>query len=217
MLAGIKKSAVIFDMDGVLFDTESFYYNRRKDFLNDRGITIDHLPPAFFIGGNMKQVWQAILGDDYVKWDVKMLQNDYNAYKASHPLPYQELIFPDVKEVLKALKERHISMAVASSSTMADIQLALSVTGLTNYFDFMLSGDDFLESKPDPAIYLEATRRLELPKEEVIVVEDSTKGIQAGISAGLEVLAIRDERFGLDQSLATEKITNLKDLLSKLG
>ena len=70
--------AIIFDMDGVLFDTESFYYRRREVFLNDRGISIKHLPPSFFIGGNMKQVWQHILRDDYDKWDVDKLQKDYD-------------------------------------------------------------------------------------------------------------------------------------------
>lgn len=51
-----KYKAIIFDMDGVLFDTELFYYKRRERFLKQHGITIDHLPMNFFIGGNMKQV-----------------------------------------------------------------------------------------------------------------------------------------------------------------
>ena len=52
-----KFKAIIFDMDGVLFDTETFYYRRREKFLADKGISIKHLPPSFFIGGNMKQIW----------------------------------------------------------------------------------------------------------------------------------------------------------------
>ena len=53
-----KFKAIIFDMDGVLFDTETFYYRRREKFLADKGISIKHLPPSFFIGGNMKQIWR---------------------------------------------------------------------------------------------------------------------------------------------------------------
>lgn len=59
--------AIIFDMDGVLFDTEKYYYDRRASFLGQKGISIDHLPPSFFIGGNTKQVWENILRDDYDK------------------------------------------------------------------------------------------------------------------------------------------------------
>lgn len=73
--------AIIFDMDGVLFDTEKFYYDRRKEFLDQKGISITHLPPTFFIGGNMQQVWQHILRDDYDKWDIDTLQKEYIDYK----------------------------------------------------------------------------------------------------------------------------------------
>ena len=64
--------AIIFDMDGVLFDTEKYYYDRRASFLAQKGISIDHLPPSFFIGGNTKQVWENILRDDYDNWDVQI-------------------------------------------------------------------------------------------------------------------------------------------------
>ena len=72
-----KYKVIIFDMDGVLVDTEAYYYNRRKTFLTRKGISIDHLSPLVFIGGNMKQVWHMILADDYEKWDVPALEAEY--------------------------------------------------------------------------------------------------------------------------------------------
>ncbi len=211
------KKAIIFDMDGVLFDTEQFYYDRRKTFMASQGISIDHLPPAYFIGGNMKQVWRDILGESYEHWDVATLQENYTAYKADHPLPYKDLLFPDVPETLKALTERGFIIGLASSSTLEDIELALKVTGLEKYFAFALSGDAFPESKPHPAIYEAAAAQTGFAKEQILVVEDSTKGIQAAVSAGLEVLAIEDRRFGMDQTKATGHMTSVKDLLELVG
>ena len=213
----LPKKAIIFDMDGVLFDTELFYYERRRDFLTSRGISIDHLPPAYFIGGNMKQVWRDILGEDYDRWDVPQLQQDYNAHKASHPLPYKDLIFVDVPETLAHLAERGVAIGLASSSTLEDIELALEVTGLRSYFAFTLSGEDFPESKPDPAIYQAAVAELGLPAADILVLEDSPKGIEAAVRAGLDVLAIKDNRFGLDQSQATGYIDRVAEVLPLFG
>lgn len=205
--------AVIFDMDGVLFDTEDFYYKRRERFLNSRGISISHLPPNYFIGGNMKQVWHAILGDDYDKWDVTQLQTAYSQDKEDNPLPYKDLIFDSVKPVLQTLKEKNILMGVASSSTKSDIMKALTETEIRDYFQVVLSGHDFPESKPDPAIYSEAARQLGVPKSDILIVEDSQKGIAAGVAAGIEVWAIKDHRFNLDQSQASHWIEDLGDIL----
>ncbi|MGT2908060.1 HAD family hydrolase [Streptococcus dentiloxodontae] len=212
----MELKAIIFDMDGVLFDTELYYYNRRAKYLAQHGISVAHLPPSFFIGGNMKQVWENILGDDIAKWDVNALQVGYNKYKADHPLPYKDLIFADVKSTLDVVKAKGLKIGLASSSVKADIIRALTENKLSTYFDLVLSGEEFPESKPDPAIYNEAIHQLGFSKEEVLIVEDSEKGIAAGVSAGVEVWAIRDKRFGMDQSAAAKLIDSLTELREQL-
>lgn len=208
--------AIIFDMDGVLFDTEKYYYDRRASFLSQKGISIDHLAPSFFIGGNTKRVWENILRDDYDKWDVSTLQEEYNAYKENHPLPYKKLIFPDVLKVLNEVKSRGLKIGLASSSVKADILRALEENHLQGFFDVVLSGEEFKESKPNPEIYLTALKQLGVEANKALIVEDSEKGIAAGVVAGVEVWAIKDNRFGMDQSAANGLIDSLKDVLDLL-
>ena len=74
-------------MDGVLFDTEKYYYDRRARFFRPKGYFNRSFTPSFFIGGNTKQVWENILRDDYDKWDVSTLQEEYNTYKQIIPYP----------------------------------------------------------------------------------------------------------------------------------
>ena len=190
--------AIIFDMDGVLFDTEKYYYDRRASFLGQKGISIDHLPPSFFIGGNTKQVWENILRDDYDKWDVSTLQEEYN---------------PDVLKVLNEVKSQGLKIGLASSSVKADIFRALEENRLQGFFDIVLSGEEFKESKPNPEIYLTALKQLNVQASRALIIEDSEKGIAAGVAADVEVWAIRDNQFGMDQSAAKGLLDSLTDVL----
>lgn len=208
--------AIIFDMDGVLFDTEYFYFKRRKVFLDQKGISIDHLAPKDFIGGSAKQTWRLILGDNDDQWDIPKLDKEYYDYKHDHPAPYEDLLFPDVNEVIHQLKMKGYKLALASSSAMRDIEKALKIAKIQKLFDVVLSGEDFPESKPNPAIYQEAIRQLQVRPSCTLVIEDSQKGIEAGKRANLTVLARKDERFGVDQSQANAIIDNLKAIFDYL-
>ena len=211
-----KFKAIIFDMDGVLIDTEPYYYTRRQTFLDSKGISIAHLSPLDFIGGNMKQVWYMILRGDYDNWDVPALQAEYTQYKLDHEIPYDTLLFSDAKSTLDVLKAEGYKLGLASSTIKIEIIRAMKLTGLLPYFEVVLSGDDFEESKPNPEIYQVAMTRLNVAPEETLVIEDSEKAIAAGVDSGATVWGIKDNVFGLNQTRAAKLFDNLTQIVKQL-
>lgn len=85
--------------------------------------------------------------------------------------------------------------------------------GLRKYFSLIVSGEQFKESKPNPEIYLYTIKELNVNKDEAIIIEDSSKGILAANRAGIKVLALKDDKFGLDQSQADIIINELNDII----
>lgn len=206
--------AIIFDMDGVLFDTENFYLKRRETFLAEKGISISHVDAKEFIGGRLEEVWRKFLAHYDLHFDVKELRAEYTTYKSQHKAPYADLIFPDVKEVLETLYRMNIQMGLASNSELSDIKLALESSGIASYFSVVLSGSDFTQAKPNPEIYNVACDKLGFDKAETLIIEDSEKGIAAGKAAEIDVMAIRDKIFGIDQSQADMIVEDLMDVLA---
>ncbi|MFC4651526.1 HAD family hydrolase [Lactococcus nasutitermitis] len=211
-----KFKAIIFDMDGVLVDTESYYAGRREEFFGSQQIDISHLKNKDFIGGNMKDIWPKILQNNFTAEKAQKLQEDYTDYKNRTPLPYAKLLFPDVIEILDYLHKHDYKIALASSSSMTDIQLMLNTHQLGHYFDLLLSGADFKQSKPNPEIYQVAMQRLQVTADESLIIEDSENGIAAGKAAGATVWAIKDTRFGMNQKAADAFVNNLHEALQAI-
>lgn len=208
--------AIIFDMDGVLFDTETFYFQRRINFLATKGLSVEHLEPSIFVGGRASQMWKRILGDDYENWDVPALEAEYRHYKAERPTPYTERLFPDVRDSLEWLKNKGLPLVLASNTDGAEIERALSEAGIATYFDQTFSGMDCQAPKPHPAVYEQAAQALGVDKKDILVFEDSSKGIAAAKAANLTVWAIRDRHYGIDQSQADRLVDSLGQAMNDL-
>lgn len=211
-----RYEGIIFDMDGVLVDSEEFYYQRRKAFLKEYDLSIDPIPTPLVIGADMRSLWELILKVNDTTYDEAFLNEKYLQYKNEHPVDYSELIDPDAKRVLQFLKRKGVKIGLASSSTMDMIQEVLKVGQLTSYFDAVISGTQFKKSKPDPEIYTYTVKELGLKPEQCLAIEDSEKGIRSAYDAGLTVWALKDTHFGMNQQLAEVQLDTLSHVCKKL-
>lgn len=206
--------AIIFDMDGVLIDTEPVYLERYKKLFqkNNQPVDDDFLKSTAGLSG--KQRWKMIQEVWNEKITVAELRELYHKAYDATPIQFEQVVFPQVHEVLKELKNRGYRLALASSSTRNIIDTVLMTIGLQEYFEVVISGNQFKESKPNPEIYVKVLDELHLNAAECLVVEDSTYGICAAKNAGIKVAAIEDKRFSYEQGQADYLLKSLKDILT---
>ena len=146
------------------------------------------------------------------KTDFITFKNMLQEYFRSLDRDYKAVVRPQIYSVLEHLS-KHYKIALASSSRLYTINNALDQAGLRKYFSLVVSGEQFKESKPNPEIYLHTIKELNVNKDEAIIIEDSSKGILAANRAGIKVLALKDDKFGLDQSQADIIIDELNDII----
>ncbi|MFD1902059.1 HAD family hydrolase [Enterococcus termitis] len=211
-----KYEGIIFDMDGVLVDSETFYYQRRKAFLEEYDLSIEGLPIQQFVGADMRSLWRPILEVNETHYDEAFLTEKYHHYKIKHPIDYSDSIEPNAKRVLQFLKRKGYKIGLASSSKMDVIQEVLKLGQLTSFFDVIVTGSELEKSKPDPKIYEFTAQELGLAPEKCLAIEDSEKGIRSAHDAGATVWALKDTQFGMDQTLADERLDSLSDVCKKL-
>lgn len=209
--------AVVFDMDGVLVDTEAAYQDELVDFIHTFGLPVTESERLSVVGGS-HQSFRLIVADWLSRGSRRFSSVDeafscYAAWAKTRSYNYRALMFPDVVPAISCLQDRGVRLALASSSPMDNIREVLNACGLAHTFETVVSGEQFKESKPEPDIYLHALSELQLPAERCCCVEDSVPGITAGKRAGLTVLARREERFGFSQDHADRIIDSLEDLL----
>lgn len=205
--------AVLFDMDGVLADTEGFYNRRRATYLAD--VLPDYDGPWDFAGSNDRAIWETIVPDNLSLRE--RLHAGYDVYRAEHPEDYRELGNPDVTPVFEALRDQGLLVGIASSSEVSMIERMMRELNLTGLVDAYVSGHDVAHHKPAPDVYWACMRQLGVLPQECVVVEDSPTGIAAGVAAGAVVVALSQYVSpGTDQSVAHVRIAKLRDLLEEL-
>ena len=212
----MKKKAIIFDMDGVLVDSENAYLDLFRDFLAKHQKEIKEDILLKIVGADTRMTWNYMSmlwgPQDPPEYIRQLFHSEY----PDEAVDYRDYLFPGIPDLLDQLKAQGYTLALASSSKKKAIHRMLKENELECYFNIIVSGEDFKESKPNPEIYHDTRAKLQLAPEECLIVEDSSYGIQAGKAAGMEVVAIKDTQFSFDQSAADYFIDKTTDLINLL-
>ena len=179
-------SALIFDCDGVLVDSEKLSCGTWLPVLERRGIHAALADIEAFIGKSDQAVLDhyrdgldpQLDGEIIAEWETEYFSLARDRLRS----------FPGLRQVLEELTERHIPMAVASSGRPDKIRFSLELVGLRQYFPIRCSTVEVARGKPAPDLFLRAAHRLARDPGECAVVEDSVPGIEAGRRAGMRVL-----------------------------
>ena len=190
MLNGIK--ACCFDMDGTIIDSVWVWTDIDKTFLEERGLPFDPDFQKELDGMNFRQVAEYFLTRFDVDETADRLIEIWNQMALDK---YQNEIElkPGVKEFLSKLKQRGIKAAIATSNSRLLAMSCLKAHGIDEYFDAIITGDDVINGKPAPDIYLACARACDVRPEECLVFEDIVAGLQAGRNAGMKTCAVYDE------------------------
>ena len=206
--------AIIFDMDGVIIDSEYYFVKRTLHFAKENHFDISFEDASRCVGFSYQ---------DYLSYLSKLFQIEktfiadmLESYKRKHPFSYKPLINHDALELIDYLKGSPYRIALASSTYRTILDEKLDQIGLKEVFEVEMSGDLLKKAKPDPEIYLQCASKLKLQPSECIAIEDSRVGIQAAHKAGMKVIARKDPHLITDQSLADWVVDDLRKVIEFL-
>lgn len=182
----------IFDMDGLMFDTEYLFMNFLIETAARSGYCITPELYCQTIGCNgtlLKQKMLTVLGQDYPFEEIsKKTKEKIKDYTLSYGLPEKE----GLHDLLNHLKKKKIPCCVASSSDSSLVKMYLKKNQLQSYFSFIIGGDQVTKTKPEPEIFLKACEYFHIAPENCCVLEDSENGILASVAANIPVICIPD-------------------------
>jgi len=194
---GMGDNAVIFDMDGVLVDSEPVILAAAIKGLEE--FHVHAKPEDFtpFIGAGEDRFIGGVAEKYGVPYKPEMKARVYQIYLEI--VPHTLKVYPGTKTLLERLKGDGFDMALASSADFIKIKANLEVAGISpGFFKVILSGEDVVQKKPSPDIYLSTARKLQRPPQSCIVIEDALNGVKAAKAAGMKCIGIATS-FGSGQ------------------
>ncbi|MFD2909161.1 HAD family hydrolase [Flavobacterium ardleyense] len=177
---------VIFDMDGVIVDTEPVHHYAYHEHFKELNIDVTPEMYASYTGNSTRNIFQKLKERFDLQEDVEnLILRKRHLFNEAFDTKEDLFLIEGVEDLIKDLHKNGIQLILASSASKTTIERVFNRFDLHQYFTHKVSGEDFPKSKPHPAIFEHAASLSFASKESCIVIEDSTNGIQASVSAGI--------------------------------
>lgn len=187
--------AVIFDMDGLMIDSERVTFNGYQKVMGEMGLEITEEFYTTLLGRTLEtanQLFKNVYGNDFNLDKVVPLVHQYMEDLFNNEgVPIKQGLI----ELLQYLKEHNYKTIVATSSQRKRVDQILSIANIEQYFDDSICGDEVEHGKPNPEVFLRACEKADVKPHEALVLEDSEAGIQAAHSGNIKVICIPDMKY----------------------
>ncbi len=208
----MKYEAIIFDLDGVICNTDKYHFEAWKAIADKLGIYFDEKINNRLRGVSRMESFNIILekysGVISEKEKIDYTEEKNNIYKELLSKMCERDLSDEVKETLIELRKRGLKLAIGSSSK--NTKYILKQIGLEGFFDAISDGNNITNSKPDPEVFLKAAEYLKLQPEKCMIVEDAVAGIEAAIKGKMDSAAIGDALFS---NKATYNLKSFNEIL----
>jgi pseudouridine-5'-monophosphatase len=185
--------ALIFDLDGLLVDSEPLAAQAMLAFLQSFGVEQDPIIQAQLLGRRLPEA-MAISQKGYnLPGSLEELSARYGQMRIE-ALRGAVTVMPGAREIVAFGREQNLPMALATSGMRAHADISLAETGLAGNFEVEVTGDEVQRGKPAPDLFLLAAERLGVSPETAVVFEDSPLGVEAAVAAGMTIIAVEGGR-----------------------
>ena len=205
--------AFLFDMDGVIVDTQQYHSLALQRVFAEIGIGVSIAELSQYAGTKRGATIRGIAAKRGLQLPVEELNDRKDAVFSDLIAHTQLRPIDGISELLQSLRAARVRTAIASSSSEAFIAYVVDQLGIREAFDALLSGQELPASKPDPAIYLLAARTLQAAPAHCVVLEDAALGVQAAKAAGMYCIGYRNPHSGQqDLSRADAVVDRIRDI-----
>lgn len=203
--------AVIFDMDGVIINSEPLHHKVEREIVEELGGKLSDEEVASFVGTTDYNMWSKIKKKFNLELSVEEL---IEMKKERFMKEIDEIqLVPNFMDFMLSLYKKGYLMAIASSNNRKIVDTIVNKFQLYKYMKFIISGEEVKRSKPDPEIFLTAAKKMNVTPSDCIVIEDATNGVKAAKAAGMKCIGLKNTDTGKqDLSEADLIIENFNEL-----